>query len=295
MQIAHPCYDKKAHFEVGRIHLPVALFCNIKCNYCERKIGSLDNRPGVSKCILSPEKAILRLKKVIQLNPAIKVVGIAGPGDPLANEATFMALELIQQRFHNLHLCLSTNGLALPESVDRLWELGVRFLTVTLNAVDPAIGARIYSFVRLGNRVYREEEGAKILLKRQLLGIEKAVAKGFKVKINSVFVPTINDNHLLDIAQTVKDLGVFLMNIMPLLPGGKFKHLHPPDFKQLQAVRQVCASFVRQWHLCKQCRADAIGIPGIECGSQSMGVGCSRLFSGNKQKENNPVAHCITC
>jgi len=296
MQIAHPCYDKKAHFEVGRIHLPVAPFCNVKCNYCERKIGSIDKRPGVSKCILSPEQALDRLEKVVQLDPAIKVVGIAGPGDPLANETTFLTLELIQKKFDDLHFCLSTNGLALPESVDRLWELGVRFLTVTLNAVDPIIGAKIYSFVRVNDSVYKGEEGAEILLKRQLLGIEKAVAKGFKVKINSVFVPTINDEHLVKVAQIVKEYDVFLMNIMPLLPSGKFKHLPKPDPKQVEAIRQECAKLVPQWSLCKQCRADAIGIPGRECGSQSRGLACSGgLNLKSQQEKNQQVAHCITC
>jgi hypothetical protein len=66
--------------------------------------------------------------------PYLSVIGIAGPGDPLANEETFRTLELVGKEFPELTLCLSTNGLRLPENVDRLKRLGVKFITVTMNA-----------------------------------------------------------------------------------------------------------------------------------------------------------------
>jgi nitrogen fixation protein NifB len=37
-------------------------------------------------------------------------------------------------------------------------------MTITVNAVDPAIGAKIYSWVRDGKIVYRGEEAARLLL-----------------------------------------------------------------------------------------------------------------------------------
>ena len=36
----------------------------------------------------------------------------------------------MKQEFPDLMLCLSTNGLLLPESIDRLYELGLHSLTV---------------------------------------------------------------------------------------------------------------------------------------------------------------------
>ena len=88
----HPCYSKDAHNHFARIHLPVAPACNIQCNYCNRKYDcSNESRPGVTSEKLKPLDG---LKKVLLVGSEIKnlsVVGIAGPGDALANP---QALEL---------------------------------------------------------------------------------------------------------------------------------------------------------------------------------------------------------
>ncbi len=68
----------------------------------------------------------------------MKVVGIAGPGDPLANPKTFETFELVKKEFPEMHLCLSTNGLLLTEHLDRLVNLGVHSVTVTINALTAA-------------------------------------------------------------------------------------------------------------------------------------------------------------
>ena len=74
--------------------------------------------------------------------------------------------------------------------VDALVRAGVTHLTVTVNAVDPSIGARIYRWVRKRRRgPPRREEGAILLIARQLDGITRAVAAGLTVKVNSVVLP----------------------------------------------------------------------------------------------------------
>ncbi len=46
----HPCYNKAASANWGRLHLPVAPNCNIQCNYCNRKYDCAnENRPGVTQ------------------------------------------------------------------------------------------------------------------------------------------------------------------------------------------------------------------------------------------------------
>ena len=70
--------------------------------------------------------------------PQLSVVGVAGPGDALANaERTFAAFELVAKALPHLKLCLSTNGLALPDHVDRIVAMGVDHVTITINMVDP--------------------------------------------------------------------------------------------------------------------------------------------------------------
>ena len=76
------------------------------------------------------------------------VLGIAGPGDPLANPAkTFKTFELVAQQAPDIKLCLSTNGLALPKYVDTITKYNIDHVTITINMVDPAIGAKIYPWI----------------------------------------------------------------------------------------------------------------------------------------------------
>ena len=121
----HPCLSVQAHFRYGRIHLPVAPRCNIRCGYCDRRYDCAnESRPGVTSEVISPEAALDRVERALRLDSRLRVVGVAGPGEPLANPATLETLRLIHARFPGLLLCLSTNGLvlsdALPEQKRRL-------------------------------------------------------------------------------------------------------------------------------------------------------------------------------
>ena len=81
----HPCYSPGAH-EFARMHIPVAPKCNISCNYCNRKFDCVnESRPGVTSEVLSSEEAFEKFLDVKEKMPNLRVVGIAGPGDALAN------------------------------------------------------------------------------------------------------------------------------------------------------------------------------------------------------------------
>ena len=118
----HPCYDDSAHRKFARMHLPVAPRCNIQCNYCNRKYDcSNESRPGVTSEVLTPSEAADKVGRVLEKIPELKVIGIAGPGDPLANDTTYETIALIGERYPDLTLCISTNGLALPGNAKRLY------------------------------------------------------------------------------------------------------------------------------------------------------------------------------
>ncbi|MDR2668963.1 MAG: radical SAM protein, partial [Desulfovibrio sp.] len=143
----HPCFSASAARTCARIHLPVAPHCNIVCNYCVRGFSCPnESRPGVTAEVLTPAEAQKRFLRVRERMPALTVAGIAGPGDALANfAATVETLRLIRREDPDITFCLSTNGLLLPLYAAQLVDLGVSHVTVTVNAVDPAVGARIYS------------------------------------------------------------------------------------------------------------------------------------------------------
>ncbi|MFZ2070810.1 MAG: nitrogenase cofactor biosynthesis protein NifB [Halobacteriota archaeon] len=256
----HPCFSENACHFFGRMHLPVAPRCNIQCNYCVRKFDCVnESRPGVTSKVLTPEEALERVREVLAKVHYIKVIAVAGPGEPLYNEATFETFRLVKDEFPRLMRCLSTNGLLLPERIDDLEELGIGTVTVTLNAVDPAIGKDIYSFVTYHGKTYKGEEGAAILLKNQLEGIQEAVKRKILIKVNTVLVPTVNDKHIVEIAKEIRTLGVYMHNIIPLIPQYKFAHIKPPTPQEKKAIQEKCREYVKEMTHCRHCRADAIG------------------------------------
>ncbi|WP_292467507.1 nitrogenase cofactor biosynthesis protein NifB [Methanolobus sp.] len=266
----HPCYSKEAQHKFGRIHLAVAPKCNIQCNYCDRKFDCVnESRPGVTSEVLSPQAALERTKQVLKDYPFIKVVGVAGPGDPLANDATFETLELIKKEFPDVTLCLSTNGLALPERLPDLLRVGVTTLTVTMNAIDPEIEAQLIGHISYKGKIYRGLEAAEIMVKNQLEGIRLAVEAGLVVKVNTVLVPGINDKHIIEVAKKINELGVFIMNVMPLICQAKFADMEPPTPEECKAIQNECEPYVQQMRHCRQCRADAIGLIGQDLSQMS--------------------------
>ena len=67
------------------------------------------------------------------------MLGIAGPGDPLAiRERTFATFRMLAEQAPDIKLCVSTNGLALPDCVDELAKHNIEHVTITINCIDPA-------------------------------------------------------------------------------------------------------------------------------------------------------------
>jgi nitrogen fixation protein NifB len=260
----HPCFNHAASGTCGRVHLPVAPRCNIQCGYCSRKYDCVnESRPGVTSAVLSPEDAAEYVAQVLEKEPRITVAGIAGPGDPLANpEETLSALRLVRARHPGLLFCLATNGLALPGREKELASLGVSHVTVTVNAVNPSVGAKILNWARDGKRVFRKEKAAELLVSRQLSGIAALKAEGITVKVNTIVVPGVNDSHVLDVARKMADLGVDILNIVPMFPNEGttlFEH-GEPDPELISSLRREAGKMIPQMEHCRRCRADAAGL-----------------------------------
>ncbi len=266
----HPCYSETAHLRFARMHVAVAPACNIQCNYCNRKFDCAnESRPGVVSELLEPDQALRKVKAVAAKIPQLTVMGIAGPGDPLANpRRTLETLRAVGAEMPGLKLCLSTNGLALARHVDAIAALGVDHVTITINAVDPHVAAKIYAWVTWEGRRLTGAEGAAVLIREQLRGLDLLVARGILVKVNSVMIPGINDKHLAAVSRVIKQKGAFLHNVMPLISAPEhgtvfgLEGRRGPTDAELQALRDACAGDMTMMRHCKQCRADAVGMLG---------------------------------
>ncbi|KAF7599521.1 MAG: nitrogenase cofactor biosynthesis protein NifB [Candidatus Dactylopiibacterium carminicum] len=272
----HPCYSEEAHQYFARIHVAVAPACNIQCNYCNRKYDcSNESRPGVVSEVLTPEQAVKKTLIVAAEIPQMSVLGIAGPGDALANPGrTFEVFRELSRRAPDIKLCLSTNGLMLPQYVDEIAAANIDHVTITINCLDPEIGARIYPWIFWNHRRVQGREAAEILIAQQQKGLEMLVARGILVKVNSVMIPGINDEHLKEVSRVVRAKGAFLHNVMPLISEAEHgTHFgltgqRGPTPEELKNLQDACAGEMSMMRHCRQCRADAVGMLGEDRGSE---------------------------
>jgi nitrogen fixation protein NifB len=265
-EAAHPCFDEKARHAHARVHLPVAPNCNIQCNYCNRQFDCVnESRPGVTSTLLKPFQALEYFAALNEKLDNLSVVGIAGPGDPFANAGeTMETMQRIKAAFPDKIFCISTNGLNLFPYIDQLAEVGVSHVTITINAIDPDITAKVYKWVRFNKKTYRGREGAEVLLKQQLKCIPALKAAGITVKINSVIMPGINDDHLEDVARVCAELGADVINCIPMIAakGTAFEDMEQPDSKMVFKTRIQVSKHMKVMSHCARCRADAAGLLG---------------------------------
>lgn len=264
----HPCFGAKQNR--GRIHLPVCPGCNLECRFCDRKINDVENRPGVTGKVIQPEEAAQYVERALEFCPELSVVGIAGPGDTLASDRAFRTFRLLGQKFPQLLKCMSTNGLLLAEKAQEVIDVGIDTLTVTVNAVDPAIEAQMINGLIYHGKRYEGVEAGRIIIKNQLEGIRKVAAAGVVVKVNTVLVNEINRFHIGEIARTVKEAGATIYNIIPLIPQHDLKDCEEPSCVDLAVARKEAGKYIDVFRHCQHCRADAVGVPGKNNFSQQV-------------------------
>lgn len=272
----HPCYSEEAHHYFARMHVAVAPACNIQCNYCNRKYDCAnESRPGVVSEKLTPDQALRKVVTVANEVPQLSVLGIAGPGDACYDwKKTKATFEAVSKAIPDIKLCISTNGLALPDHVEELADMNVDHVTITINMVDPEIGTKIYPWIYYKHKRYTGLEASQILHERQMQGLEMLTERGILTKINSVMIPGVNDEHLKVVNAEVKKRGAFLHNIMPLISDpahGTHYGLtgqRGPTHAELKSLQDACAGGANLMRHCRQCRADAVGLLGEDRGQE---------------------------
>ncbi|MCD7777747.1 MAG: radical SAM protein [Clostridiales bacterium] len=261
LQKSHPCFGgHKNH--TGRIHLPVCPGCNIACRFCDRAVNDVEQRPGVTSRLLKPEESIEAIEKALKLCPEITVAGIAGPGDTLATDYALETFRLVKEHFPNLIKCMSTNGLLLYERAEEIIDVGIDSLTVTVNAVDPKIEAKLNKYISYHGEKTEGTRAAEILIENQLKGIKRIAEAGITIKVNTVLVPEINGSHIETVAKTVAEHGASIYNIIPLIPQYELANCREPTCAEIDAARTKAGKYIDVFRHCQRCRADAAGIPG---------------------------------
>ena len=259
----HPCIHPRAHQSVARIHLPVAKDCNMWCRYCARQhANGRKGLPGTSTETMTPEQALIHVKEKREIWGEKAVIGISGPGEPLANPETFETLGLIKSHYPSHPLCLCTNGFLLNDKIQELFRLGIRVISITINGIDPEIVRILQPCIDLGDVALMGRTAATKIIEAQMSGLRMAIAAGIFVKVNTVLVEGINDGHMRVLARSLAEAGAGIMNIMPVASPHSRSRLIPPHKEKVEDLRRECEAYLPQFKLCRQCRSDSTGIPG---------------------------------
>ena len=178
--------------------------CNLRCRYCMPEDGVCKKSHAD---MLTEDEIITAVEAAASLG--IRKLRITG-GEPLVkkNIVTICrraaAVEGIEE------VCLTTNGILLPQLGKDLKEAGVKRLNLSLDTLDP----EKYAYI---TRIGRMEAFQA--------GLEAALEAGFeKIKINAVLIGGFNDNEIVQLAELTRKYPVDMrfIEMMPMYDSGDF-------------------------------------------------------------------------
>ena len=204
------------------MRLSVTELCNLRCRYCMPEEGVCKKSHFD---MLTEDEMVTAVEAAAALG--ITKLRITG-GEPLVKKNIVSicrraaAVDGIQE------VCLTTNGVLLPQLAKPLKEAGVKRLNMSLDTLDPSKYAYI---TRIGTlESFRE-------------GFHAALDAGFeKVKINAVLIGGFNDNEIVPLAELTKHypVDVRFIEMMPMYDSGDFdQNAFVPNSRVLEVLPEA--------------------------------------------------------
>ena len=207
--------------EITYLRLSVTDLCNLRCRYCmpEEGVPKKDHA-----AMLTEDEMILAVEAAASLGiTKLRVTG----GEPLVKKNILSICRRAAQVPGIREVCMTTNGLRLPELAVPLREAGVRRLNISLDTLDPDKYAQI---TRCG------------VLSDALAGIHAALGAGFeKIKLNAVLIGGFNDDEIEEMAKlTLRyPLDMRFIELMPMGENGFGKEAYLPYTEVLRRLPEL--------------------------------------------------------
>jgi len=189
-------HDRNIHY----LRLSVTDKCNLRCVYCMPE-------SGVTKL---KHEDILSVEEIAEIVRASATCGITKVrvtgGEPLVRRGIVNICERIAQTDGIHEVCLTTNGILLPQFVNELKAVGVNRLNISLDSLERSTYSEITRVDALNTA---------------LEGIDIALKSGFDaIKINAVLMGGINDTEILNLLNLTRKNKVNL-RLIELMPVGE--------------------------------------------------------------------------
>ena len=207
--------------EITYLRLSVTDLCNLRCRYCmpEEGIPKKDHT-----AMLTEDEMILAVEAAASLG--ITKLRITG-GEPLVKKNILSICRRAARVPGIREVCMTTNGIRLPELAVPLREAGVRRLNISLDTLDPDKYAQI---TRCG------------VLSDALAGIHAALGAGYdKIKLNAVLIGGFNDDEIEEMAKlTLRyPLDMRFIELMPMGENGFGKEAYLPYTEVLRRLPEL--------------------------------------------------------
>ena len=186
------------------LRISVTELCNLRCRYCMPAEGVCKKNHGD---MLTEDEMIQAVEAAASLG--ITKLRITG-GEPLVKKNIVSICRRAAAVEGIREVCVTTNGILLPELAKPLHKAGVRRLNLSLDTLDPEKYAYI---TRIGD------------LETFWEGFHAAMDAGFeKIKINAVLVGGFNDDEIVPLAELTKKYPVDMrfIEMMPMYDSGDF-------------------------------------------------------------------------
>ncbi len=178
--------------------------CNLRCRYCMPEDGVCKKDHAD---MMTENEIITAVEAAASLG--ITKLRITG-GEPLVKKNIVSICRRAAAVEGIKEVCLTTNGVLLPELAKPLKEAGVKRLNLSLDTLD----REKYAYItRIGK------------LDHFLAGLDAAFEAGFeKIKINAVLIGGFNDDEIRQLAGLTKQYPVDMrfIEMMPMYDSGDF-------------------------------------------------------------------------
>lgn len=190
--------------QITYLRLSVTDMCDLRCRYCMPADGV---EKKSHRDMLTEDEMVMAAEAAVAVG--VEKIRITG-GEPLVKKNILSICRRIGAIPGVRELCLTTNGILLPQFAKPLLDAGVSRLNISLDTLDPDKYAYI---TRVGK------------LEDAIAGIEAALDAGFqKVKINAVLIGGFNDREIPRLATLTRRYPVDMrfIELMPMYDGGDF-------------------------------------------------------------------------
>lgn len=180
---------------ISDLRISVTDRCNFRCPYCMPAEIYGERYKFLPKNQVLSFEQITRIAKVFA-NLGVSKIRLTG-GEPLLRQDLDSLVAMLFEIPEIEDIALTTNGYLLTRYAEKLYQAGLKRITISLDTID--------------EKIFKEMNGVNAQLSTVLQGIDLVEKLGFNpIKINTVVQKGKNDKNILELAEFIKSRGHIL-------------------------------------------------------------------------------------